>query len=103
LGFERKVVFIIASERTRQVDAEHDELVVAGTTEYLYGIGGSVGSQTPGQVDGIAHASGAVRQVIARIPYFSCHRNDRRVLEIEAREDTHRIERLQRDRLFLRA
>ena len=33
--------------------------------------------------------------MIARIPHFTGDRNDRRVLEIEAAENTHRIEWLQ--------
>src|SRR5580692_1605993 len=85
LGFKPKVVFI-----------------VAGPTEYLHGIGGGVGGQAAGEVYSIAHASGAVGQMIARIPYLARNRDDRRVFKIEARQDSHRIEGFQPKRLLFR-
>src|ERR1700678_1978040 len=102
LGFKPKVVFIVARQGPLQVDAQHDEFIVAGPTEYLHGIGGGVGGQAAGEVYGIAHASGAVGQMIARIPYLARNRDDRRVFKIEAREDSHRIEGFQPKRRLFR-
>src|SRR5579884_2643481 len=92
---EENIVGSIARQRLVQVDADHLQLSILGSSENLRVGEERVGCSPTGEVNRVAQVRGAIRNVVAGIAYLTRDCDFRRVFKLETAEYTDRVKRLQ--------